>query len=119
MGEKTELDMTKKRLDEIKKEVFKNVGLKYDHGKIDYSLIPVESLEGIGKVFTYGATKYGPNNWKHVRPLSRYLSASIRHVQEDRKGNQYDEESGLLHLDHAITNLIILRELKYVEKVTS
>lgn len=112
MGEKTDLDKAKDKLEELKK----NVGLKFDVGKTDYDLIPAEALEGIANVFTYGAGKYGPENWKHVTPVKRYLSAAFRHVQAWRKGQTNDEESGLLHLDHAITNLIILRELTILEK---
>jgi len=107
MGKETDLDLAKQKLEEIKK----TIGLKFDVGKTDYDLIPAEALEGIANVFTYGAGKYGADNWKHVTPIKRYLSAAFRHVQAWRKGEITDEESGLLHLDHAITNLIILREL--------
>ena len=37
-------------------------GLKYDEGKPMLDLIPPEAIIAIGKVMTYGAMKYGPNN---------------------------------------------------------
>lgn len=94
-------------------EVEEVKGKKFDDGKLDYDLLPPTALKGIVGVFTYGAKKYAPGNWKLVTPHNRYLSAAMRHIEADREGISKDEESGLLHLDHAITSLIMLRELKY------
>lgn len=92
-------------------------GLKFDSEKVDYNLVPPRALEGIAGVFTYGAKKYAPNNWKLVVPPERYLSAAFRHIEAIRMGEDIDNietgGSGLLHIDHAITSLIMLRELKY------
>lgn len=94
------------------------VGKKYDAGKANYSLVPVDALEGLTKVITFGAEKYEPNNWKLVTPKSRYYAAMMRHIiahlkweEEEHKGLALDEESGLPHLDHALCNLVFYREL--------
>lgn len=95
-------------------------GLKFDSGKIDYNLIPPHALEGVAKVMTYGATKYGPFNWVHVNPKERYLSAAYRHIEAVRKGENIDTiesgGSGLLHIDHAICSLIMFREITRLEE---
>lgn len=93
----------------------KDVGRKDDKSKIRYDLVPVTALEGLAKVFTFGASKYSENNWKKVTPSSRYYAAALRHIMADQQGELNDPESGLLHLDHAITSLVMYRELKIEE----
>ena len=38
-------------------------GRKDDAGKLRWSLIPTQALEDVVKVLTYGARKYGDDNW--------------------------------------------------------
>ena len=85
--------------------------LKADEGKLRYDLIPETALEGIATIFTYGSKKYDDNNWKKSTYPSRYYAAMMRHIQEIRKGNLIDKESGLYHFDHALVCLIMYREL--------
>lgn len=85
-------------------------GIKYDDGKLNYSLVPVSSIEELAKVFTYGANKYKAYGWKDVE-VNRYESALFRHIQAWRSGEELDPESGLSHLSHALTNIAILIEL--------
>jgi hypothetical protein len=92
------------------------IGKKYDDDKPKYHLIPEDALEGMAKIFTFGANKYGEGNWAHVKPNNRYYSAAMRHLIADKRGETLDPESGLRHLDHAITSLIMLRELKRKEE---
>ena len=88
-------------MDEAKK------GIKYDQGKLRYDLVPVEAHEALAEVFTYGASKYGDNNWQGVES-DRYIAALFRHINAWRKGERSDLESGLHHLKHALTNIAIL-----------
>lgn len=84
-------------------------GKKYDNGKIRYDLIPPECLEAIAKILTFGAIKYGSNNWQNLEDFNnRYYSAAERHIQARRKGEKIDPESGLPHSAHAVVNLIFL-----------
>lgn len=50
-------------------------GLKYDDGKPMPDLIPPDAVMAIGHVLTYGAQKYGPNNWQGVES-NRYVARS-------------------------------------------
>lgn len=84
-------------------------GIKYDKGKLRYGLIPPVVTREMAKVLTFGAEKYGPNNWQLVEDAeNRYLDALYRHLEAWRAGELTDRESGLSHLSHAITNLAFL-----------
>ena len=83
-------------------------GLKFDDEKIRMDLIPVEVLEELGKVLTYGIKKgYGEDSWKKVEP-HRYVAALLRHFTAWKKGEAYDPESNLKHLSHLLCNAAFL-----------
>lgn len=78
-------------------------GKKFDDGKLRYDLVPPAVLEQLATVLTFGAEKYGANNWQTVPDArNRYYAAMMRHVEADRGGEVFDEESGLPHLTHAL-----------------
>lgn len=84
-------------------------GIKYDTEKPRYDLFPVEALEEITNVLTYGAKKYADNNWRKVEPCNdRYYAAAMRHMIAHRKGEQTDPESGFHHLAHAACCLVFM-----------
>ena len=86
-------------------------GRKYDGGKLRYDLIPVLALEDMVKGLTFGTVKYDDNNWVKVpEGRKRYLAAALRHIQEYRKGNLWDEEQGIHHLSAAMNNLSFIVE---------
>lgn len=86
-------------------------GRKYDGGKLRYDLVPTLALEEVVKVITKGAEKYDDDNWKNVpEGRRRYYAASMRHTQEWKKGNPYDEEMGTHHIANAISNLMFILE---------
>lgn len=86
-------------------------GLKHDGGKLRLSLVPAEAIEAIGTVMTHDAEKYGKDTYKQVEP-ERYRDALMRHVckwLKDPHGK--DEDSGMPHIWHIITNAAFLCEL--------
>lgn len=86
-------------------------GLKHDGGKLRLSLVPAEAIEAIGAVMTHGAEKYGKDSYKQVEP-ERYRDALMRHICKWLKDpHGIDEDSGLPHLWHIITNAAFLCEL--------
>jgi hypothetical protein len=85
-----------------------NGGKKNDAGKPPLSLLPIEALEEIAQVLSYGATKYGKNNYKAGFNRSRLLDATLRHVYADASKQDLDPESNLMHLAHAAASLIML-----------
>jgi hypothetical protein len=89
------------------------VGMKFDNGKVQYSLIPPYALAELAKCLTFGAKKYAPDNWKRVsNPKVRYLDAALRHIELVRQGEEYDKESGSHHFTCAMANLAFLVEFE-------
>ena len=92
-------------------------GMKFDSGKLLYSLIPPETSKALAEVLSFGAQKYAPNNWALVENgKQRYLDALYRHLQAYRFGETVDPESGLHHLAHALTNVAFLHYLETTKK---
>ena len=94
-----------------------SLGLKFDDGKLMYSLIPPETLHALAEVLTFGAKKYAIDGWKYVPDAKRrYMDALFRHLEAFRSGELYDQESGLSHLSHVLTNVAFLHYLSLNKK---
>lgn len=87
--------------------------MKFDGDKLRYDLVPPSAIEALAAVLTFGARKYKPNNWKNCEEPERYLAALYRHLEAWRRGEECDEDSGMPHLAHAMTNLAFMLELGY------
>jgi hypothetical protein len=84
-------------------------GIKKDAGKNRLDLIPVECIDAIGKVLTFGAAKYHDNSWREGMNYSRIYAATQRHLQAFwGEAPDINEESKLSHLSHAFCNLAFL-----------
>ena len=85
------------------------IGQKNDGGKLQWHLLPMESVEEIVRVLMFGAQKYAPENWKLLPDAkTRYLDAAYRHLSAHAQGETFDKESGLTHMSHAATSLLFL-----------
>ena len=73
-----------------------------------YSLIPVEFLAEVARVYNYGATKYSAENWRQGYPWSWSYDALGRHLAAFWSGQEIDPESGRHHLAHAAFHLASL-----------
>jgi len=76
-------------------------GQKHDAGKPRYDLMPVHAEAEMVDVLTFGAEKYGAENWRKVEK-QRYIAAAGRHRAAYRMGEMYDPETGKHHLAHAM-----------------
>ena len=75
--------------------------------KLRWDLLPLDLIEKIVEVYHFGAKKYAPNSWKQLENgEQRYKAALLRHLTAHDKGEVYDSESGLLHMQHACWNAI-------------
>ena len=82
---------------------------KKEHvGKPQLSLLPKVALDGAAKAFMYGNEKYAPWSWVDGHPWSLLIDAAMRHITQTNDGELYDKESGLLHVYHAISTLMML-----------
>lgn len=87
--------------------------MKFDGDKLRYDLVPPSAVKAMAEVLTFGARKYKPNNWKECQEPERYLAALYRHLELWRAGEVNDQDSGMHHLAHAMTNLAFVLELGY------
>ena len=85
-------------------------GSKYDSNKERMDLIPWNSVREMAKVLSFGADKYGDHNWREGIKHSRLFSAAMRHLTFYWSGETLDQESGMSHIAHAMTNLAMLAE---------
>lgn len=86
--------------------------VKADGRKVRLDLLPVLAVEAVGRVLTFGARKYAPNNWRKVDDMSRYTGAALRHIFAYMRGEVVDEESGEHHLAHAACCLLFIVDLE-------
>lgn len=88
--------------------------MKYDSDKTPIHLLPTIPLFAIAKVFGFGAKKYAQNSWrsKNHKAVSwmRTYGSIISHLLLWAAGQDNDDESGMSHLWHAGTQLMILIE---------
>jgi len=82
----------------------KHEGLRYNEGKLRYDLIHPKSQEGLVKVLTMGAGKYQDRNWEKGMAWSNVLASMKRHIAAIERGEDYDKESGELHINHVQCN---------------
>ena len=72
-------------------------------------MIPLDCHKWEADGFTYGATKYSPNNWRKGLPISEQMDSLLRHL--NAFFNEYediDPESGVHHLGLAQCNLAMM-----------
>lgn len=88
-------------------------GSKYDSGKPLMGAVPPNALLAVARVLTFGAEKYGRDNWRQVESAeTRYLDAALRHINAYQRGEAVDPESGESHLAHAVCSLMFMLELQ-------
>lgn len=88
----------------------KEEGLRYNKGKIRFDLAPTYAQEQYAKVLTMGAEKYEPHNWERGMAWSKVIASLKRHIAYFESGEDFDKESGLLHMAHAMCNCAFLLE---------
>ncbi len=77
---------------------------RFNAGKLRYDLVNPHAHEGMVRVLTSGAEKYGDHNWERGMPWTAVLASLKRHLAAIEKGCDYDDESGELHIDHLACN---------------
>lgn len=94
---------------------------KYDSGKPRMTLVPTILRKAVATIMTFGADKYGVDNWKECKPeeLWRYKDALERHWCAYLDGEWLDPESNNPHLWHAATNMGMLIWHEAKNRVTS
>lgn len=83
--------------------------VKDDEVKPMLSLIEPDFVLMMGRVLTFGAKKYAPDNWKLCNDISRYKDALLRHTYAYMSGEILDSDSGLPHTAHIAVNSMFLQ----------
>jgi hypothetical protein len=83
-------------------------GRKDDQGKVRLDLLSPDAMEQIAHVLTFGADKYGVDNWAQGLSYRRVFAALLRHLWAWWRRQEADEETGLSHLAHAGCCLMFL-----------
>ena len=103
-------DQRKQLDDAVAKAKIKTEAVKFDSGKVDWTLVPFEALEGMVQVLEFGAVKYSRNNWQMDNGFkwTRVAASALRHLFAWLRGEDNDPESGLSHISHCQCNLLFL-----------
>lgn len=76
---------------------------------LPYDLVPFQEItDAFARVAEYGAKKYAPWNWSKGLSRVQLCCSLLRHVFAYIRGEDYDEESKLLHTDHILWNAAAL-----------
>lgn len=95
-------------------EIKKEQGMRFNQDKIRYDLLEPHAIEELAKIFTFGARKYADNNWLKGMPWTSMNASLKRHLAQWEKGEDRDQETGLLHMAHVAWNaLAIVSYYKY------
>lgn len=78
--------------------------LRYNSGKLKWSLVHFKSIEPLVRVLMFGAEKYSPDNWKKGLDKKEILESMMRHLAAMIDGETHDAESGLPHIGHIQCN---------------
>lgn len=79
-------------------------GTKFDTNKLRYDLVNPDAHKRMVEILTFGAQKYDARNWELGIPWSRIIASLKRHLSAIEAGEDFDPESGKLHIDHVACN---------------
>lgn len=104
-------DMGKVRMDLIHPGFENMIGeIMTDNPGIRLDLIPKSLLVELGKVYTEGAKKYSPNNWRKGLKFTRCIGPIKRHLNKWIRGEVRDQEIDTHHLANVVWNCASLIE---------
>ena len=82
--------------------------IKHDQHKPDYSLLTRAMLEPMTRALMYGEGKYSRGNFRAGFENIRLTSAALRHIFAYLDREEFDAESNISHLGHAMAALAML-----------
>jgi 5'(3')-deoxyribonucleotidase len=88
----------------------KQEGLRFNEGKTRHDLVPAFAQEQYAKVLTKGAEKYAERNWEKGMAWSKVIASLKRHIIAWEQGEDFDQETGVLHMAHVMCNAAFITE---------
>lgn len=95
-------------ISELERQKQKEVALRYNDGKLRWSLVDFKSLEPMVRVLEKGAFKYDDHNWKKGMPATQISESLLRHMFAFMNGEENDPETNESHLGHVMCNVMFL-----------
>ena len=92
----------------------KGQGLRFNKGKLRYDLVNTKAHEDFVQVLTDGAIKYAARNWERGLSWTSVIASLKRHLAAIENGEDFDKESGRLHIAHAACNVHFLNAFYYI-----
>jgi hypothetical protein len=86
---------------------------RFNEGKVDYTLIPINAQRAEARVWMLGEKKYGRYNWQKLwgsDTVPVVMGCLLRHAYAILEGEDYDKESGQPHAAHIRANAAMLIE---------
>jgi hypothetical protein len=81
--------------------------LRFNEGKLDYSLLEPYAIQELVRVFNEGSKKYAKNNWLNGgMDYSKLIASLKRHIAAFEMGEDLDIETGCHHMAHAAWNAL-------------
>lgn len=102
------------------KDTQQTKGLRYNQGKPRIALIPPYAEKQVANVLTKGAAKYstatekGDHNWKKGLSWMEVGDSLRRHFNAWLSGEDFDPETGELHMAHVAVNAMFLTEYHHI-----
>lgn len=91
-----------------RRKAAKPTGWRYNKGKLPWKLAAWDAIEAVVEVWQVGAEKYAPRNWEGGFMYDEVFDSAMRHLISWFRGQDYDDETGCLHLAHASWNVLVL-----------
>jgi hypothetical protein len=92
-------------------------------GKQQYELVSPITLPVLARVLTHcgtpkeeGGKGYAANDWLKNTSMVDLISSAERHLTKFKLGQDFDEETGLPHVDLAFTNLMMLTHMYHLNE---
>jgi hypothetical protein len=111
--ENKESEKEKKQEKDFTATTGKGTGLRFNKGKRRYDLVEPRAFRDFVDVLTDGANKYFDRNWENGLSWTSVLASLKRHISAIEMGEDYDPESGRLHIAHAACNVHFLNTFYY------
>lgn len=92
----------------LKKSIMehKERALRYNEGKLKWSMVHFKSLSPMVRVLMYGEKKYARDNWKKGLNRKEILDSMMRHLTALIDGEEFDPESQEHHIGHIMCNCL-------------
>ncbi len=87
---------------------------RFNQGKTRLDLLHPRATQDMAEAFTFGANKYGDYNWHKGMEWTKMIASAKRHLLAIERGEDYDSESGLLHVAHLAANIHMLNAYYYI-----